>query len=50
MKTLHRNTPARGYGHKRAIDSNGNTRLTLYHNGQDGTTELTGIRKEITTK
>jgi hypothetical protein len=34
MKTLHRNTPARGYGHKRAIDTNGNTRLTLYHNGR----------------
>ena len=34
MKTLHRNTPARGYGHKRGIDSNGNTRLTLYHNGR----------------
>tara|TARA_R100001198_G_C5147507_1_gene158481 strand:+ start:212 stop:712 length:501 start_codon:yes stop_codon:yes gene_type:complete len=34
MKTLHRNTPARGYGHKRAIDSNGNTRLTLYYNGR----------------
>lgn len=34
MKTLHRNTPARGFGHKRAIDTNGNTRLTLYHNGR----------------